>query len=87
MSRGAGDPGDRPRIRRVILCLMSDEGIWARARRARRARQGCPPWQTFSEACVIVLCGGTARIALPVAFVVGTLVSVVNQGTGRGLSG
>lgn len=32
------------------------------------------------EACVILLSGVTARTALPVALVVGTLLSAVNQG-------
>jgi hypothetical protein len=59
---------------------MSEEVTWARARDARRERTGCPPWRGFSAACIIVLCGVTARTALPVALVVGTLLSAVNQG-------
>lgn len=60
---------------------MSEEGAWALAHRARRDRSGCPPWRTLADACIIVLCGVTARTALPVALVVGTLLSAVNQGT------
>lgn len=59
---------------------MSEEVTWARAREARRERTGCPPWRGFSAACTIVLCGVTARTAVPVALVVGTLLSAVNQG-------
>ena len=59
---------------------MSGEGAWALAHRARRARTGCPPWRTLADACIIVLCGVTARTALPVALVVGTLLLAVNQG-------
>lgn len=59
---------------------MSQEATWSRAREARRERTGCPPWRGLSEACIIVFCGVTARTALPVALVVGTLLSVVNQG-------
>lgn len=60
---------------------MTVQGAWSRARQARRARAGCPPWATVPEACVILLSGVTARTALPIALVVGTLLSAVNQGT------
>ena len=59
---------------------MSGQVSWARAREARRERTGCPPWRGFPSACIIVLCGVTARTALPVALVVGTVLSAVNQG-------
>ncbi|WP_435198493.1 nitrate/nitrite transporter NrtS [Janibacter sp. GS2] len=59
---------------------MSERLTWGRAHEARRERTGCPPWHGLSEAAVIVLCGVTVRTALPVALVVGTLLSVVNQG-------
>lgn len=59
---------------------MTVRRAWAQARQARRARFGCPPWATVPEACVILLSGVTARTALPVALVVGTLLSAVNQG-------
>lgn len=59
---------------------MSGELTWAWAREARRDRTGCPPWRSPSQACIIVLCGVTAPTALPVAIVVGTLLSIVNQG-------
>jgi len=39
-----------------------------------------PPWSTPSEACQLVLRGVTFRTASRVALVVGTILSVVNQG-------
>lgn len=59
---------------------MNSGVTWARARRARRERSGCLPWITLREACILVLCGVTVRTALPVALVVGTILSLVNQG-------
>ncbi len=37
------------------------------------------PWTRPREALVLLLCGATARTCLPVALVVGTLLSLVNQ--------
>ncbi|MBB4908696.1 nitrate/nitrite transporter NrtS [Actinophytocola algeriensis] len=38
-----------------------------------------PVWSRRSEAVLLVLRGRTARVAVPVAAVVGTVISVVNQ--------
>lgn len=43
-------------------------------------RAGCPPWTHRREAVRLFLSGTTARAAGPVALVVGTLLSAVNQG-------
>jgi hypothetical protein len=59
---------------------MTLTSMRARARQARREASGCPSWSRFPEACVLLLCGVTARTAIPIALVVGTLLSVVNQG-------
>jgi hypothetical protein len=37
------------------------------------------PWSRPSEACWLLLSGTTARPCLPVALVVGTILSLVNQ--------
>jgi hypothetical protein len=37
------------------------------------------PWSRPSEACRLLLSGATARPCLPVALVVGTILSLVNQ--------
>jgi hypothetical protein len=37
-------------------------------------------WRTRSQAIRLFLCGTTVRACLPVALVVGTLLSLVNQG-------
>jgi hypothetical protein len=39
-----------------------------------------PVWTRPVEAVALVLRGHTARVAIPVAAVVGTVISVVNQG-------
>ena len=39
-----------------------------------------PTWTTVREALVLFLTGRTARIATPVAAVVGTILSALNQG-------
>lgn len=41
---------------------------------------GCPPWCGTSAACGLFLRGVTARAAAPVALIVGTVLSPVNQG-------
>jgi hypothetical protein len=41
---------------------------------------GRPVWTRPVEAVALVLRGRTARVAVPVAAVVGTVISVVNQG-------
>lgn len=41
---------------------------------------GCPEWRRLPEACRLFLRGVTARAAAPIALVVGTLLSAVNQG-------
>ena len=38
------------------------------------------PWSTPDEAARLLLSGATARACLPVALVVGTVLSLVNQG-------
>lgn len=42
-------------------------------------RPAPPPWITPVKAALLILKGTTRRIALPVALVVGTLLSAVNQ--------
>lgn len=37
-------------------------------------------WSTPFQACALVCCGRTARTAVPIALIVGTILSVVNQG-------
>lgn len=64
----------------VYAGRVDEEGVWTRGRLARRARDGCPPWHTLAEACTLLACGVTLRTSLPVALVVGTMLSVVNQG-------
>ena len=44
-------------------------------------RSGCPPWTTRREGAGLFLRGVTVRAATPVALLVGSLLSVVNQGT------
>jgi len=43
-------------------------------------RRELPPWQRPSEACRLVLTATTAPISCPVAVVVGTVLTAVNQG-------
>ena len=43
-------------------------------------RSQLPPWERPREACRLVLTGATAPISGPVAAVVGTLLTAVNQG-------
>jgi hypothetical protein len=38
------------------------------------------PWSRPPEALRLLLCGATARACLPIAVVVGTILSLVNQG-------
>ncbi len=45
------------------------------------ARSIMPTWSSPRQACALVLTGATARTCLPVAAVVGTVLTVVNQGT------
>ncbi len=45
------------------------------------ARSVLPTWSSPRQACALVLTGATARTCLPVAAVVGTVLTVVNQGT------
>ncbi len=45
------------------------------------ARSVVPTWSGPRQACALVLTGATARTCLPVAAVVGTVLTVVNQGT------
>ncbi len=45
------------------------------------ARSIVPTWSSPRQACALVLTGATARTCLPVAAVVGTVLTVVNQGT------
>lgn len=40
----------------------------------------CPPWQTWPQAGHLLLRGATTRAAIPVALLVGTLLSSVNEG-------
>jgi hypothetical protein len=54
--------------------------IWSTARQARRERSRCPEWCRLSEACILFVCGVTWRTAVPVALLVGRLLSAVNQG-------
>lgn len=44
-------------------------------------RSELPGWQGPGQACRVVLTGATARISGPVAAVVGTVLTAVNQGT------
>jgi hypothetical protein len=46
-----------------------------------QAASSVPPWSTTSQACRLVLRGVTFRTASRVALVVGTILSVVNQGS------
>jgi hypothetical protein len=46
----------------------------------RRSRAGCPPWTRRRDALRLFLRGITVRAATPVALVVGSLLSAVNQG-------
>ena len=43
-------------------------------------RPAPPAWTTPVEAALLIVRGATRRVALPVALVVGTLLSAVNQG-------
>jgi hypothetical protein len=36
-------------------------------------------WSSPSEALILLVCGATARTCLPIALVVGTVLSLVNQ--------
>lgn len=45
-----------------------------------RRRRELPPWQRPGEACRLVLTATTAPISGPVAVVVGTVLTAVNQG-------
>lgn len=45
-----------------------------------RRRRRCPPWRTPREAIRLFLSGVTARSALPIAVLVGTILSAVNNG-------
>ena len=45
-----------------------------------RRRSELPPWQQPGEACRLVLTATTAPISGPVAAVVGTVLTAVNQG-------
>lgn len=45
-----------------------------------RRRSELPPWQRPGEACRLVLTATTAPISGPVAVVVGTVLTEVNQG-------
>lgn len=42
--------------------------------------KGLPPWRNPGEAFLLVLRGATVRISGPVAVVVGTVLTAVNQG-------
>ena len=41
---------------------------------------GLRPWSRPRDALRLLLCGATARTCLPVALIVGTVLSLVNQG-------
>ncbi|SNR42070.1 Ubiquinone/menaquinone biosynthesis C-methylase UbiE [Haloechinothrix alba] len=71
LSGGAGGPS---------AAVARDSGA---ERCERTARPPLPdnPWSTPSEAVRLVLRGRTARQALPIAAVVGTILSAVNQGS------
>lgn len=45
-----------------------------------RKRHRCPPWRTPGEAIRLFASGVTARSALPIALLVGTILSAVNDG-------
>ena len=45
-----------------------------------RQRSELPPWQRPGKACRLVLTATTAPISGPVAVVVGTVLTAVNQG-------
>lgn len=38
-----------------------------------------PHWSSPREALILLLCGATARTCLPIALVVGTVLSLINQ--------
>lgn len=44
------------------------------------ARSVLPAWSSPRQACALVLTGATVRTCLPVAAVVGTVLTAVNQG-------
>ncbi len=44
------------------------------------ARSALPTWSSPRQACALVLTGATARTCLPVAAVVGSVLTAVNQG-------
>jgi fatty-acid desaturase len=46
----------------------------------RRYEGDAAQWSNLAEACAMVARGRTARTALPVALVVGTVLSLVNEG-------
>lgn len=46
----------------------------------RQSHAGCPPWTRRRDALRLFLRGVTVRAAAPVALVVGSLLSAVNQG-------
>ena len=46
----------------------------------RRDDRDATQWANLAEACGLVMRGRTARTALPVALLVGTVLSLVNEG-------
>lgn len=46
----------------------------------RRGAPPCPPWHTWGQACVLFARGATTRAALPVALLVGTVLTAANEG-------
>ena len=47
----------------------------------RQSKREAPQWSSFAEALGLVARGRTVRTALPVALFVGTVLSLVNEGT------
>lgn len=59
------------------------QGVRLNISQPRRPAGGvgpCPPWTAWPEALVLFVRGATVRAALPVAVVVGTILSAANEG-------
>jgi hypothetical protein len=50
-------------------------------RRTGAAAGRCPPWSQPGEAVRLLACGVTIRQCVPVAVVVGCILSAINEGT------